>query len=292
MDMKISPAPLALLLVAAAVAAGSAQEFAGRDESPELYAGFRGAALRQKLIPQAPPMHAMGDSGRDEADELVRGIPNVSAYQARGIDISHFQHKIDWSGVKTDGLSFIYMKATEGADGLDDQFAANWAGAKGTGLPLGAYHFYNFCKNGADQAANFIKTVPADAGSLPPTIDLEKSADCKNLPAKAAFRKDLADFVAKVSAAYGREPILYLTYSVYDAYFKGESDAYNLWIADVRDVAPEMSDDKDWTMWQYSWHGKVAGIEGDVDFDAFNGTPEGLAFLSRPGSGEQLAVAR
>jgi GH25 family lysozyme M1 (1,4-beta-N-acetylmuramidase) len=36
-------------------------------------------------------------------------------------------------------------------------------------------------------------------------------------------------------------------------------------------------------MWQYGWHGRVAGIKGEtgeVDLDVFNGTPQMLADLA------------
>ena len=265
----------------------------------EFRAGIRAQTQAQSLIPQAPPLRAMGRDQRAAAGQRVTteslveaaAIPNVDAYQVRGIDISHYEGDIDWSKVKTDGLSFVYIKATEGGDGLDDKFAANWKGAEGAGLARGAYHFYNFCKDGAVQAANFMKTVPVEAGALPMTIDLEESADCKTMPAKAAFRKDLADFVAKVQAAYGHQPILYVNYSIYDAYFNGENDTYRLWIADVKHEAPTMPGNAPWAMWQYGWHGAVAGITGEVDLDVFNGTPAMLASLEGP-NGIMVASAR
>jgi lysozyme len=282
--MRRSPAVLALALAAAAVSA-AAQEFAGADGLAAQFSGFRAQAQAQKAIPQAPPVRAMGVAGRSEATALAAAdaVPNVGEYPVRGIDISHFQLTIDWDKVKTDGLSFVYIKATEGADGVDDDFVANWKGAEGAGLARGAYHFYNFCKTGSEQAANFIKTVPADAGVLPATIDLEQSGDCKTMPEKTAFRKDLADFVVKVLAAYGRLPILYVNYKIYDKYFKGENDSYKLWISDVSHEAPSMPDNSSWTMWQYGWHGSVAGVPGEVDLDVFNGTPQMLASLEAGG---------
>jgi len=183
--------------------------------------------------------------------------------------------------VRTAGQSFVYMKATEGVDGVDETFAANWKGAKSAGLRRGAYHFYNFCKGGTAQAAQFIKTVPADAAALPPTVDLEESGDCKAMPAKAAFRKSFANFVAALQAAYGRLPVIYVNAKIYAKYFDGENDPYKIWIADIKHSSPAVSG---WTMWQYGWHGTVAGITGDVDLDVFNGTPEMLAALNDDGS--------
>ncbi|MDE2509678.1 MAG: hypothetical protein KGL74_01030, partial [Elusimicrobia bacterium] len=155
-------------------------------------------------------------------------------------------------------------------------------GASSAGLLRGAYHFYNFCKGGDEQAANFVSVVPPDADALPMTIDLEESSSCKKMPAKAAFRKGLDAFVQKIRAVYGHRPVLYVNYSIYQKYFQGENDAYKLWIADTSHAAPALPDGSSWAMWQYGWHGQVAGIPGEVDLDVFNGTPEMLAALTGP----------
>src|SRR5258708_27467339 len=123
--------------------------------------------------------------------------------------------------VKGGGLSFVYIKATEGDSSVDDQFTRNWQGAAAAGLAKGAYHFYDFCKPGAPQAANFIRAVPAEPGNLPPTVDIEQSRDCAKMPTKAAFQKNLKAFLAKVEAAYGRQPLLYVNDSIYMQYLSG-----------------------------------------------------------------------
>ncbi len=289
MVMKRSLAALVLALSGLATAA-SALESPALDELGSALAGMRAQTQRQKQLVQRP--NFMGESGRFSLEALTSAAPDVSAYSVRGVDISHYQGAIAWDQVQADGLSFVYIKATEGGDGVDGEFAANWKGAAGAGLARGAYHFYNFCRNGSDQADNFIRTVPADAGILPATIDLEQSGDCSTMPAKDAFRADLAAFVAKVSAAYGSTPILYVNYAIYDRYFSGENDSYKLWIADVSDAAPQMPDNASWALWQYGWHGRLAGIPGEVDLDVFNGTPEMLASLSGGSSGVMLASAR
>ena len=59
-------------------------------------------------------------------------IPNEPArakYPIRGIDVSHHQRDINWDAVKGAGISFSYIKATEGADFKDKRFQANWAEA-------------------------------------------------------------------------------------------------------------------------------------------------------------------
>jgi lysozyme len=276
-------------------AVAGAQEFMNVGGLAESLAGIRAQTAGQRAQDQKPPRRAMG--GERSASEpsfqaeslppdggisgaAASAAPDVARYQVKGVDISHYEGSIAWDKVRLEGLSFVYIKATEGGDGVDEQFANNWRGVSSVGLLKGAYHFYNFCKGGAVQADNFIKTVPLEAGVLPMTVDLEQSGDCKVMPQKAAFRKELAAFIRKVKKAYGHDPVLYINASIYDKYLLGENDPYKLWIADVKHAAPVLSDNAPWAMWQYGWHGSVAGIPGEVDLDVFNGTPQMLAGLA------------
>lgn len=52
-------------------------------------------------------------------------------------------------------------------------------------------------------------------------------------------------------------------------------------------AAPALSDQRDWTIWQHTFKGRVAGVSGPVDLDVFNGTSQQLAALS--GSGTMVA---
>ena len=275
----------------------AAQEFLNAAGLQETLSGLRTQAqglrslTRPEIQPQ-PRQRVMGAERFTITDALAAdAAPVVAPYPVRGVDISHYEGAIAWETVKLDGLSFVYIKATEGGDGVDAKFADNWQGATNAGLLKGAYHFYNFCKGGAEQATNFIAVVPKEAGTLPMTIDLEQSGDCKTMPRKEAFRADLAAFVSKVQEAYGRRPVLYINYAIYDRYFKGENDSYKLWIADTSHESPAIADGAAWTLWQYGWHGRVAGISGEVDLDVFNGTQSMLASLAGP-SGVTLAALR
>jgi lysozyme len=217
-----------------------------------------------------------------QTEMAATATPDVSKYSIRGIDVSRYEKNIDWTKIQEDGLSFVFIEATHGLAFVDDGFAANWKGSSTTKLARSAYHFYDFCKSGIAQADFFIKTVPNDGNLLPMVLDLEQNALCKKMPDRDAFRKQLAAFVTKVTARYGLKPILYINYSIYEQYLKGANDGYKLWIADPRSKTPNMPDGQSWAFWQYNWHGKVGGIDGEVDLDVFSGTPEMLAGLKQP----------
>ena len=60
-----------------------------------------------------------------------------------GIDISHHQGTINWSeAAKDTKVGYVYIKATEGRDHVDDTYAFNVREARRNGLKVGAYHFY------------------------------------------------------------------------------------------------------------------------------------------------------
>lgn len=55
----------------------------------------------------------------------------------RGIDVSAFQS----SDYRTDGLSFVFVKATEGRTYVNPKLAAQTKTAREAGLVVGFYHF-------------------------------------------------------------------------------------------------------------------------------------------------------
>ena len=103
-------------------------------------------------------------------------------YKIKGIDISHYQGKINWKNIQEQGIRFVYMKATQGINFQDKRFRYNWHETKKNKIPRGAYHFFDLCGKGISQAKNFIRTVPTDNSMLPPVVDLELFKNCINPP--------------------------------------------------------------------------------------------------------------
>ena len=99
-----------------------------------------------------------------------------------GVDVSNHQGDIDWQTLARSNVAFAYIKATEGGDFRDKRFQLNWEAAKRAGLARGAYHFFTQCRSGAEQAKNFIATVPREYGALPPVIDAEHMGPWASAP--------------------------------------------------------------------------------------------------------------
>ena len=87
-------------------------------------------------------------------------------YAVHGTDVSKYQTAVDWTAARSKGISFVFIKATEGGDRVDDQFQEHWRNARAAGVPRGAYHFFYFCRPASEQAAWFIRNVPREKGAL------------------------------------------------------------------------------------------------------------------------------
>lgn len=59
-----------------------------------------------------------------------------------GIDVSRHQGRIEWQKVPIRDISFVYIKATEGATYIDPCFHYNIKGAAEAGFKVGAYHYF------------------------------------------------------------------------------------------------------------------------------------------------------
>ena len=94
---------------------------------------------------------------------LYGDVNYPEGYEIHGIDISHHQGTIDWQELKDNGqidkypVRFIYMKATEGASIVDENFYDNFHQAREYGFTRGAYHFYSVHSPAKAQAEYFIR---------------------------------------------------------------------------------------------------------------------------------------
>lgn len=191
--------------------------------------------------------------------------PDRDRYPIRGIDVSHHQGVIDWKTVDGDDVAFAYLKATEGGDFRDRAFARNWREARDAGIAVGAYHFFTFCRPGADQAANVLAVVPVEADALPLAVDLEFGGNCGRTPDGATMRRELDAFLAPVERAYGKPALLYVTPEFLDAY-RTHLPARALW---RRSILRKPDGAASWHVWQYHNRGSVDGIAGPVDLNVF-----------------------
>jgi len=195
-------------------------------------------------------------------------------YAVHGTDVSKYQTSVDWHKAKASGVSFAFIKATEGGDRVDDYFHENWRKAKAAGVPRAGYHFYYFCRPAAEQARWFIDNVPKEKGALPPVLDMEwnpQSPSCKLRPDPATVRSEMRIFLAIVEKHYGKKPIIYTSVDFFDDNSLSGFRGYPYWLRSVADHPNDRYSDHPFTFWQYTGTGVIPGIKGDADINVFNG---------------------
>lgn len=186
-------------------------------------------------------------------------------FPVRGIDVSSHNGMMNLDAAAADGVEFIFIKATEGADFRDPNFALNYLKAGHAGMKRGAYHFFRFDRDGVEQAMNLLKAVAGRPLELGVAVDVEEHGNARNVPMDSIQQRlqDMTDFLN----LKGYRVTFYSNRDGYSDFLYQNFRGFPLWVCSFTDN----SANTDWTFWQYDHHGKVAGIRGDVDLNVFSG---------------------
>ena len=206
--------------------------------------------------------------------------PSYEDYPVQGIDISHHQQYIDWTKLDRQAVQFALIKATEGGNHKDSLFQENWRQARLNNIICGAYHFFTFCKDGDEQARNYIHYVPKDSIDLPPIIDLEYGGNCMKENWKEDLIVEIAKYFEIIEDHYQRKVIIYTTNEFYKNYLMNKFPDNPIWIRDILSE-PDLPDGRGWLFWQYTNRGRLEGINTPVDLNAFVGSEEEFVKLLR-----------
>ena len=205
---------------------------------------------------------------------LYGDVTYPEGYEILGIDISHHQGKIDWQELKDKGLidgypiRFVMIKATEGASRIDANFRSNFHNAREYGFTRGAYHFYSVHSPAKAQAEFFIRHVKLENGDLPPVLDVEHKPSNQT---DEEFKESIQLWLNMVEFHYGVKPIIYTYYKFKTRYLDDDIfDQYPYWIAHY--YVEKVEYQGEWKFWQHTDAGRLPGINGDVDFNIYNGS--------------------
>lgn len=204
---------------------------------------------------------------------LYGDAKNPKGYEIRGIDISHYQGKINWeklsnAQIEHSPIRFVVIKATEGSTQIDDCFQDNFKNARDYGFIRGAYHFWSNKSSARDQARFFLKKVHLKDGDLPPVLDVENKPEDMSVE---DFQREILTWMHIVEDKYHVKPILYTYYKFKNQYLNTSVfDDYPYWIAHY--YVDEIEYEGDWKFWQHTDAGRLPGIKGTVDFNLYNGS--------------------
>lgn len=185
-----------------------------------------------------------------------------------GIDVSHHQGIIDWDKVAKDTcVKFVYIKATEGNDYVDEYYERNVAGATKAGIPLGSYHYLTSRSSLAAQAANFARTANPKRQQLRPMVDIEEEG------VKGWTSSQIADsleaFVKLVHQYYNIWPVIYSYTHFYKENLAPRFNEFHLFLARYEEEAPLVKGALRHSLWQHTDQGVVDGVPKPVDLDVF-----------------------
>ncbi len=192
-----------------------------------------------------------------------------------GIDVSRWQGEISWGQVAAAGYRFAVIRATVGNYYTDYQFYPNWDGARDAGLLISAYHVVAPERPADSQMERFFDALDGRSSDLPLVLDVELSRGVSPDDITACVQA-CADLIEEEDE---RKPMIYTARWFWDSNVLDGPDwaAYDLWVANYGVNAPSLpSGWEDWTLWQYSDHGQVPGINAATDLNWFNGSYDEL----------------
>ncbi len=194
----------------------------------------------------------------------------AEAVYLHGLDLSHYQGRVNWDLVATDPhAGYIYLKATEGERLVDDTYRYNFSEAKRVGLKVGSYHFFRPNIPAVRQFNNFIGVVDVKKQDLIPIVDVEVMP--RGMSA-STFNSRLEEFLRLVTQEFGKRPIIYTGKNFYNKHFSDRRfKDYKFMIAAYTLDEPELDNNDDYIIWQYTGSGSAKGIRGHVDKSRFRG---------------------
>lgn len=194
---------------------------------------------------------------------------DFNMYPVRGLDLSAHNGDVDFDKVAASGISFVWMKASEGETIRSSFYADNYQKAVDAGLTVGAYHFFRFDCDGVMQAMNLCQALGQSRPALGVAIDVELENNAGDVSDQLIVSRleSMVDYLKMK----GIPIIFYTNKEGYARFIKDYFSDYPLWICSFSDFAP-FDNDTPWVFWQYSHAGEVDGINGKVDENVYNGS--------------------
>lgn len=211
----------------------------------------------------------------DEEGKEITYVEGEEVVSCKGIDVSKFQEKIDWSEVKESGVEFAFLRLgirgyTTGEIVLDETFEYNVEKALEQELDVGVYFFSQAVsqEEALEEADFVIKELEPYPIGYPVVIDIEdvesENARTKDLTA-AERTKYVITFCERIKEA-GYTPMIYGNLKTFMLMLEAEQlEDYEKWFAYYS--TDDFYYPYEVSIWQYSDSGKVGGIEKKVDLN-------------------------
>ena len=206
---------------------------------------------------------------------------NLFAQQAKGvIDVSAWQNTIDWQAVKNAGVEGAIIRLSYGwGNGFDVQAKRNISECKRLGIPFGVYVF-SYAESAADGASegedvvNLLRQAGVNPGDLsyPVFYDLENwtYTGHKSPTSPSVYDGMVNAWYGKLqSAGYNNLSVYSYTSYLNSALNSGNIHGKTRWVAQYGSTMQYTEFPTNDRGWQYTSGGKINGISGRVDLNAF-----------------------
>ncbi|MEP6626934.1 MAG: glycoside hydrolase family 25 protein, partial [Ginsengibacter sp.] len=173
----------------------------------------------------------------------IKNLPdNLPTLCQIGIDVSHHNNIRDWSAIKNAGVSFTYIKISEGVGSPDTAAGGHANAAKQCGIKIGYYHFcrpdtrnggsvINDANAEADDAISRMAVIPKS--DLPLVLDLEDTPTWDTPLSLNEYLDWINTFITRIQSTAGLDVMLYSRKSYFDVKLPNDHNLgkYKLWIS-------------------------------------------------------------
>lgn len=193
------------------------------------------------------------------------------------LDLSHHNDVLSWDDIAASGVIGVILKATEGTSYEDPTYEQRRREAQAAGLKVASYHFLH-AGDVAEQMRWFLETVQPRQGERL-VIDHEADASLDELEYAVNFlAADPHDVQITVYSGH------LIKEQLGEGYSATLSQLTDLWIAQYTTGWPTWPE-QTWpspALWQWTDEGSCPGVNGNVDCNHFNGSPENCALWIGP----------
>lgn len=191
--------------------------------------------------------------------------------EIKGIDVSSYQNKPDWTKVAKAGYKFAILRIHQ-KSGIDSSFEYNYKNCRTNGLLVGGYK-YSYALTPAQaigEAEAVIEVLNGRGMDFPIFYDLEWNQQ-RSL-GKQAVENIAVAFLTRIKKA-GYKVGIYCNLDWYNNVLSDALKQYDCWIArypanDNGSVQERLRPTVG-VGWQYSSKGRVPGINGSIDMNVF-----------------------
>ena len=194
-----------------------------------------------------------------------------------GVDVSAFQHDINWKAVKQSGVDFAMLRLGYrgwGAKGTlveDEYIQKNLQGTLEAGMPIGVYFFSQATSiNEVYEEIEFMLDILGDRALQYPIVldwEIANPTEGRTKNVDRRLLTDMLRYFCDEMASRGYDAMIYFNWTqASKMLYLNELEEYPFWLALYQD---RMTFPFRVEMWQYTSEGTVPGIEGEVDINVY-----------------------